>query len=118
MSKERYNQIINDAYKNFVIIYYKETFKYEPGSHNRLMSLDEFMVNIKSSDEFSEKWGLKIEDKELSLEERARWLQDNTEWELLVGNLDHDHVLEVVEEEAPTKLITITYNNETIESYE
>jgi hypothetical protein len=52
------------------------------------------------------------------LEERAKWLQDNKGYDLLVGNLDHDHIREVVEEEAPTKLITITYNDKTITSYE
>jgi hypothetical protein len=68
--------------------------------------------------EFSQRWGLKIEERELNLEERAKWLQDNKGYDLLVGNLDHDHIREVVEEEAPTKLITITYNDKTIESYE
>jgi hypothetical protein len=67
--------------------------------------------------EFSQRWGLKIEERELNLEERAKWLQDNKGYDLLVGNLDHDHIREVVEEEAPTKLITITYNDKTIESY-
>jgi hypothetical protein len=77
-----------------------------------------FINKCKTDQVFSEKWGLTIEERALSLEERAQWLQDNTEWDLLVGNLDHDHIREVVEEEAPTKLITITYNNKTITSYE
>ena len=68
--------------------------------------------------EFSQRWGLKIEERELNLEERAKWLEDNKGYDLLVGNLDHDHIREVVEKESPTKLITITYNNKTIESYE
>jgi thymidylate synthase len=46
-----------DCYKNFVKRYYKEIFNYETGSHNRLMSLDEFILNIKTDDEFAEKWG-------------------------------------------------------------
>jgi hypothetical protein len=79
---------------------------------------EEFINKCKTDTEFSERWGLKIEERELNLEERAKWLQDNKGYDLLVGNLDHDHIREVVEEEAPTKLITVTYNNETIESYE
>jgi thymidylate synthase len=46
-----------DAYKNFEKRYYKEIFNYETGSHNRLMSLDEFILNIKTNDEFANKWG-------------------------------------------------------------
>jgi hypothetical protein len=79
---------------------------------------EEFINKCKTDTEFSEKWGLKIEERELSMEERAKWLQDNKGYDLLVGNLDHDHIREVVEEEAPTKLITITYNDKTIDSYE
>jgi hypothetical protein len=84
----------------------------------RLLIKEEFINKCKTGPEFSEKWGLKIEERELSLEERAKWLQDNKGYDLLVGNLDHDHIREVVEKESPTKLITITYNNKTIESYE
>jgi hypothetical protein len=65
-------------------------------------------------------WGVfvTVEERELSLEERAKWLEDNKGYDLLVGNLDHDHIREVVEEEAPTKLIKVTYNDKTLESYE
>jgi hypothetical protein len=121
MDKERYNQIIDDAYKNF-----KNNFpmkKSNPpkdyiNSKGQLLTKEEFINKCKTDTEFSQRWGLKIEQRELSLEERAKWLQDNKGYDLLVGNLDHDHIREVVEEEAPTKLITITYNDKTIESYE
>jgi thymidylate synthase len=46
-----------DAYKNFEKRYYKEFFNYETGSHNRLMSKDEFILNIKKDDVFAKKWG-------------------------------------------------------------
>ena len=46
-----------DAYKSYENKYYKEIFNYETGSHNRLMSLDEFILNIKTDDEFAKKWG-------------------------------------------------------------
>ena len=80
--------------------------------------IEHLSKHYKTDSEFSEKWGLKIEERELSLEERAKWLQDNKGYDLLVGNLEHDHIREVVEDEAPTKHITITYNNKTIETYE
>ena len=78
---------------------------------------EEFINKCKTDTEFSERWGLKIEQRELNLEERAKWLQDNKGYDLLVGNLDHDHIREVVEEEAPTKLIKVTYNDKTIEMF-
>jgi hypothetical protein len=61
-------------------------------------------------DEFSEKWGLTIEERELSYEERKKLckLSDrvypDNEW--------------MKENNIPTKLITITYNDTKLESYE
>jgi hypothetical protein len=78
---------------------------------------EEFINMCKTDDKFSKTWGLQIEERELTLEERAEWLQNNKGYDLLVGNLDHDHVREVVEEEAPSKLIKVTYKDKTIESY-
>jgi len=57
----------------------------------------EFIDKCKTDSKFSEKWGLKIEERELSDDE------------LNIFNLFKQN---------PTKLITITYNNETIEIYE
>ena len=131
MNNEKHNQIIDEVYENYKteIIRQRELQKNEVERLRRqgkrikvilieLLSKEDFIRKIKTDSEFSEKWGLKIEERELSLEERAKWLQDNKGYDLLVGNLEHDHIREVVEDEAPTKLITITYNNETIEIYE
>ena len=128
MNKE---QIFDEAYDTYnkEIIHQREIQKEEVNrlrsqmklvkvSLIELLSKEEFINKCKTDSEFSEKWGLKIEERELSLEERAKWLQDNKGYDLLVGNLEHDHIMEVVEDEAPTRLITITYNGETIESYE
>lgn len=90
----------------------------------RQYTIDEFMINIKSSDKFSQKWGLKIEERELSLEEKTDWLNKNYplyglgEW--AIEKLSDKGYLEEVEVEynIPTKLITTTYNNETIKNYE
>jgi thymidylate synthase len=46
-----------DCYKNFEKRYHKEIFNHEIGSHNRLMSKDEFILNIKTDDEFAKTWG-------------------------------------------------------------
>jgi thymidylate synthase len=55
-------------------------------------------------------YGFQVYTRELSLEERAKWLQDTKEYDLLVGNLDHDHIREVVENESPARAISLMWN--------
>ena len=109
ITKERFNQIIDEVYNKYLTKYV---------GYDDVPSKKLFLYEIKNNTEFSERWGLKIEERELSLEERAKWLQDNKGYDLLVGNLDHDHIREVVEEESPTKQITLEYNQEKIYIYE
>jgi hypothetical protein len=70
---------------------------------------------------FSEKWGLKIEEQELSLEERYHiWFTNNYETGM-ERHFDPNNIPKFDDpyyEPTPTKLITITYNDKTIESYE
>ena len=126
MNNERYNQIIDEAYKNYADSHWTppsnpkgkllsdQLWGLIPMQHNK----DSFIHEIKTNPKFSERWGLKIEERELSLEERGQWCEDFLDWDLVVPNLDHDHIREDVEENAPTKLITITYKNEKTEVYE
>jgi hypothetical protein len=74
---------------------------------------EEFINKCKTNPEFSERWGLKIEERELSLEERAT-IWNNTHNP--VGNIYTHNQYD--ENDIPTKLITISYNDKTIESYE
>jgi hypothetical protein len=115
MNKEQ-QELLDESYKDYFVKKSSETGPF--GVAGIIPTKDEFINNCKNNPEFSEKWGLKIEERELSLEDRAKWLEDNKGYDLLVGNLDHDHIREVVEEESPTKLITISHNDKTIESYE
>ena len=125
MSKERYNQIIDEVYKNYaysMIREAKETQKkmLEAGGWEHLcidpyyIPKSEFINKCKTDQEFSERWGLKIEERELSWEERVQWVMKNTdvEWENLYI------VEEVNKESSPTKLITLQYKEEKIEVYE
>jgi hypothetical protein len=86
---------------------------------------EEFINKCKTDTEFSERWGLKIEERELSRDERCdeyikrhpketndgilnyKWIGDN-----LCTHEDYDKW------NIPTKLITITYNDTKLESYE
>jgi hypothetical protein len=83
---------------------------------------DEFINKIKTDNEFAKKWGLKIEERELSLEERISLFSKNVNGKHLMKYADSDGLdmwnKILNSNNIPTKLITITYNGEKIESYE
>ena len=90
----------------------------------RQYAQEEFIDKCKTDTEFSERWGLKIEERELSLEERSIIAKSN-HYEVsqnikMFVRVDEDHTLHknLDDINIPTKLITITYNNKTIKSYE
>jgi hypothetical protein len=85
------------------------------------LTQEEFIHKCKTDPEFSEKWGLKIEERELSLEERSELgykYVDSFEWDMLMGGGREGDEGNCNDYKIPTKLITITYNDKTIESYE
>ena len=123
MSKERYNQIIGEVYENFI---YRPSYKAksaadlmgsQAGQLVKCPTIDIFINKCKTDSEFSEKWGLKIEERELSLEERQKLYEGEFTPGIKVIN-DHWLNSKLTTRNIPTKLITLTYNNETIESYE
>ncbi len=106
--------LIDDAYENYS--------KHFVGYYD-IPKVDWFIHEIKNNTEFSKKWGLKIEERELSLEERGEWdsKKDNVRntWGQTIQTFTPNEVRTWLNEKnIPTKLITITYNNETIENYE
>jgi len=102
MNKE---QIIDEVYENYAKMVWIIT-------DIPLYSKVEFIDKCKTNPEFSGKWGLQIEKRELSEDERYNLLtQQMTK---LRAIRDEDYINYNI----PTKLITITYNNKTIESYE
>ena len=115
MNKERYNQIIDEAYENYCKSFDTqseiESHSFDTDPMTKIM----FVEKIKNLDWFSEKWGLKIEERELRYEERIKLYEEKT-------NLSTTYILYVKEtldkHNIPTKLITITYNNEKITSDE
>ena len=125
MSKEQ-QELLDEAYENF-----KNQFDWlEQTNHLRpneffndeckMLTQEEFPNKCKTNPEFSEKWGLTIEERELNLEERLDLLKkleifqerviDNAKSEMIHSLADSHSI--------PTKLITISYNNQKIESYE
>jgi hypothetical protein len=86
-----------------------------------ILTRGEFINKIKTDTEFSEKWGLKIGERELSVIERIVIAETNTE--VIPGFDSHFDTDEDVHKvldtwDVPTKLITITYKETIIESYE
>jgi hypothetical protein len=67
----------------------------------------EFINKCKTNPEFSETWGLKIEERELTWDESNEYYNNHQSLKVPYLGL-----------KVPTKLITITYNDKTIESYE
>jgi hypothetical protein len=120
MNKEQ-QELVGDAYKSYENKYYKgEAFGYKKlndleYSPDLKLSQEEFINKCKIDTEFSEKWGLKIEELELNYEERIKLFKEKTNRSLTYTL----NVRERLDENGiPTKLITIKYNDKTIESYE
>ena len=106
-------QIIDEVYKNYInSLFYDFSGEIKGYVVHEHLSKEEFTNKCKTDSEFSEKWGLKIEERVLSLEERRKLAKYDSEFvsPMTVESWDRNNI--------PTKLITITYNNETIEDYE
>jgi hypothetical protein len=136
MNKEQ-QEIIDEAYENFVNWALSEENQNNKNEIVKIPSSKEiFIKRIKGDneiikkmgkiycDKFSERWGLKIEERELSLEERSFIAGSNhnevaQNIKMFVGvNEDHTLHKHLDDVNIPTKLITITYNDKTIENYE
>jgi hypothetical protein len=126
MNKEQ-QELLDDAYNRYraTIIkeFYEDTKELRkwatvegPGGHTK----EEFINKCKTDTEFSEKWGLKIEERELSWEERSKLLSTEQFYEFGFLSPFTDVIINYYlnQKNIPTKLITITYNDKTIESYE
>jgi hypothetical protein len=116
MNKEKYNQIIDDAYENAILQY---GFQWLPATQagTSLESRESFISRIKTDKEFSERFGLKIEERELSNKERITLAGFDYEnrggmgWNIIKETVDEDNAI-------PRKLIIVTYKGEKLEIYE
>ena len=132
MNNEK-QQIIDEAYRNYLIEDAKvlpNMSKEQMAELGYMLSKEEFINKCKTDAKFSEKWGLKIEERVLSFNHRYR-LGDYQPYNI-EGKVEYEKGLDYITQEQfetfhnkemdklniPTKLITLTYKNETIESYE
>lgn len=154
MNNEQYNQIIDEAYENFIDEVDSMWKKSDVGDLDdfiydgllisgtdengewfaRIPTKEEFINKCKTDELFSKMWELKIEERELSLEERLKIADkfnpliredcltkthhpDETDELKLVYR--HEWLDSLGPNVVPQrKLITITYKDKTIESYE
>jgi hypothetical protein len=121
MNKEQ-QELLDEVYENYSkkMMYHPEKNWLDDGNGEktyRQLSQEEFINKCKTDTEFSEEWGLKIEERDLSFEERQErcpvWTKDSYGMD---GELRSPITIDW--DKTPTKLITITYNDKTIESYE
>jgi hypothetical protein len=126
MSKEQ-QELLDEAHNNYLNKcldkkWMKENVFFDGSSNHHLYLQEEFINKCKTNPEFSEKWGLTIEERELSLDERLEWVKTNVSNVEVGGFVNNDEYMhkwiETLSDNIPTKLITITYNDKTIESYE
>ena len=148
MSKEQ-QELLDEAYENYCKITpseqvigsdlnplknsmtWKRKTDYSSGYpiYERLTK-EEFINKIKTDDEFAKKWGLSIQERELSFNHRYRLgdyqpynIEGKVEYEKGLDHITQEqferfHNLELDKLNIPTKKITISYNDKTIESYE
>ena len=110
MSKENYTQVIEKAFN----YYYEKSHEYRGDWPD---TIKEFINKCKTDSEFSERWGLKIEERELSLLERYELMKKLDDW--ISVHYKEPKTMEYMDKHnIPTKLITLTHKNEKIESYE
>jgi hypothetical protein len=133
MNKEQ-QELLDDAYVNYITKKHIEFESWRERNSDALVDYREdtkelFLKSIKDNKHwfsgeknFSDKWGLTIEERELSLEERIRIyaLKEGQTYEEFVTNWNTDEQWseDLSDATIPTRLITITYNDKTIESYE
>jgi hypothetical protein len=124
MNKEKYNQIIEEVYDNY-------RAKVKLSQIPTDLTKEEFVELCKNDITFSVYRGLKLEERELIWEERIELVNKSITatdgvnaallWELSCQGKSKSKILNALNNSPrniPTKLITITYNDKTIESYE
>jgi hypothetical protein len=134
MNKEQ-EQIIDEVYENYLTNFIPPTcppnLDVQP-DYYKPITKEWFIKSAKErgirGDEFSERWGLKIDERELSFKERRdlsyEYAIKNNAIPLCIDAYGEKGIPKYIETinntgwDIPTKLITITYNDTKITSYE
>jgi hypothetical protein len=115
LMNKQYKDLIGDVHKDYKVENQKLADVIGHGFHGGRLTQEEFINKIKTDNEFANKWGVTIETKELTEDERINLLH------IKHGNKGH-HIeagFNMLDEfDIPKKLIRATYKNKTIENYE
>jgi hypothetical protein len=106
--------MMEEAYKNYKL---KHNFQINQGIE--ILCQEEFIHSIKTDDEFAKTWDVKVEVRELSLEERTKIL-DTKENSNRNTFAEQEGFMSYVcdKHNIPTKEISLTYDNQTEVIYE
>jgi len=108
---EKYNRTLDEAYENYL-----KTHEYESFVMADEMGLtkEEFIDKIRNNYGFANIFGIDIDEKEMTWDEKVQWVMKNTnvEWENI-------YITEEAHKETtPKKIITLKYNNQIVKNYE
>jgi hypothetical protein len=118
MNKEQ-QELVNEAYENYCKSFENQTLIEEYSFDTDPMTQFMFINKCKNDKDFSEKWGLTIEERELSLLERreiAKIKLNRKEWSDVLFLAHYKETYDKYN--IPTRIITLSYNNKTATSYE
>jgi hypothetical protein len=123
MSSEQ-EELLDESYRNYSDSHWispsnskgkllsEQLYSLIPMEHSK----ESFINEIKNNPKFSKKWGLKIEERELSREERITiYVNQYMEG---IGKPAGFEDAKLSTRNIPKKVTTISYNDKTIESYE
>ena len=111
------NELLDEVYNNY-LTYIHDVVQGENQIYGDWYGKEEFINKCKTDTEFSDEWGLKIEERELSEQERKN-IYDKSSWIKDVFPTDENGWNKLLNDfNIPTKLTTITYKEQTIESYD
>jgi len=122
MNKEQ-EELLDEAYTNYCKYTSSNSSKWNywmrengDGSFS-MFTQEEFINKCKTDPEFSEKWGLTIEERGLSTDERKSIYEKEYSDGMEVSNNNWLNS-KLTTRNVPAKVITTSYNNKTIEIYE
>jgi hypothetical protein len=128
MKTEGFNKIVDEVYNHYL-----ETHQYEPFILQEEMDLskEDFIKKVTNNYGFGQLFGISLNERELGNKERIELAFKSIEstdgnsaallWELSCQGKKESEIMETLNNSPrniPSKLITITYNDKTIESYE
>jgi hypothetical protein len=114
MKTEEFNKIVDEVYNHYL-----ETHQYEPFILQEEMDLskEDFIKKVTNNYGFGQLFGISLNERELNTDERNKWFQINLNGNNPLMKSDwKDYELD--QQNIPSKLVTVTYNDKTIESYE